>query len=228
MRKTALAAFLTAHTCLAATAWAQAAVPPLNVTVNGIENGKLIPESFAYCVPDGKGQSKNGDNVSPGLTWTNAPAATKSFAVIVVDKDVPSSFELANKTDKTIPDTFPRRDFYHWVLVDIPANATGLPKGAYSQSPATPNDLPPIGVSGQNSYAEMGKDSGIGYDGPCPPWNDERLHHYHFVVYALDVPTLGLTGTFTGKQAEDAMVGHILAKGEVTGIYTQNAKLMAH
>ena len=65
-----------------------------------------------------------------------------------------------------------------------------------------------------------------GYDGPCPPWNDERMHHYHFIVYALNVPTLGLTGAVDGKKAQAAMEGHILAQGEVVGTYTNNARLL--
>ena len=62
----------------------------------------------------------------------------------------------------------------------------------------------------------------FGYDGPCPPWNDERIHHYVFTLYALDVPTLGVDGTFTGAAALAALQGHVLAQAAVTGIYTQN------
>jgi hypothetical protein len=64
-----------------------------------------------------------------------------------------------------------------------------------------------------------------GYDGPCPPWNDDLLHHYHFRVYALDVPTLGLAGKFTASAARDAMQGHVLAEAAITGTYTLNAAL---
>jgi len=64
----------------------------------------------------------------------------------------------------------------------------------------------------------------FGYDGPCPPWNDERLHHYHFTVYALSVKTLGLSGAFDAEAALAAMKGKVLAKGTSTGIFTQNPK----
>ena len=64
-----------------------------------------------------------------------------------------------------------------------------------------------------------------GYDGPCPPWNDDLLHHYHFRVYALDVATLGLAGRFTAAAARSAMQGHVLAEAAITGTYTLNAAL---
>ena len=91
---------------------------------------------------------------------------------------------------------------------------------------------PKVGVRGVNDYTkwfasdpEMKGDYG-GYDGPCPPWNDSILHHYHFIVYALDVPSLALSGRFTGADAEKAMAGHVLARGEVMGTYTLSPKQM--
>jgi len=61
-----------------------------------------------------------------------------------------------------------------------------------------------------------------GYDGPCPPWNDSIVHHYHFEVFALDVETLGLQGEFTGQDALEAMEGHILASTSHMGTYSMN------
>ena len=58
-----------------------------------------------------------------------------------------------------------------------------------------------------------------GYDGPCPPWNDTRMHGYRFTIYALDVASLGLSGAFTGHQVREAMKGHILAEASITGLY---------
>ena len=59
-----------------------------------------------------------------------------------------------------------------------------------------------------------------GYDGPFPPFNDERLHHYHFQVYALDVPSLGLEGEFTLDDVREAIEGHVLDQGELVAEYT--------
>ncbi len=64
-----------------------------------------------------------------------------------------------------------------------------------------------------------------GYDGPCPPWNDTILHHYVFTVYALDTACLGLNGTFSCREALQAMEGHVLAEGSYTGTYTLNPDL---
>lgn len=64
-----------------------------------------------------------------------------------------------------------------------------------------------------------------GYDGPCPPWNDERLHHYLFRLYALDVPRLALAGRFTGRQALDAIHGHILDEARLVVAYSLNPAL---
>ncbi len=189
----------------------------LNVTAEGTSNNQPIPERYAYCVPDSRGQSRKADNIRPAIFWSKGPEDTRSYAVIVVDTDVPSNFESANRPGKTIPASMPRRNFYHWVQIDIPPDVTELSEGRSGR-------VEP-GVSGQNDFGSSGESQGIGYDGPCPPWNDELLHHYHFQVYALDVPSLGLKGKFTGEEAEKAMQGHILAKGEVIGTYTTNQKM---
>lgn len=178
----------------------------LDVKIDGIKNGGPIPERFASCAQGGK----EGGNISPPVSWSEGPGGTESYALIVVDKDVPSDFGRANKKGETIPAGLPRRDFYHWVRIDIPPNTTSLPENLDGEG---------YGISGRNDM--KGKESGNGYDGPCPPWNDERLHHYHFKVYALNVPSLNLRD-FDGRQAEEAMRGHILAQGEIVGTYTTN------
>ena len=222
MKTIALASLLLGPALFALPSFARQ-VPPkpeepvaLTVTV-GIPGGRMIPAKYAYCTSDGAGRTMDGGNVSPAISWSGAPKATKSYAVIVVDPDVPSSFELANQPGKTIPENFPRRNFYHWLLVDIPPSITSLPEGADSKGitkGGKPTGKLPYGVTGKNDYP------GGGYDGPCPPWNDERLHHYHFQVYALDVDSLNLPKDFTGDQVMKAMENHIWAKGEVIGTYT--------
>jgi Raf kinase inhibitor-like YbhB/YbcL family protein len=61
-----------------------------------------------------------------------------------------------------------------------------------------------------------------GYDGPCPPWNDERPHRYVFTVYALDVPRLAIEGRFGGLEVRKAVEHHVLAQASITGRYTLN------
>ena len=60
----------------------------------------------------------------------------------------------------------------------------------------------------------------FGYDGPCPPWNDLRLHHYLFRLYALDTPRLVLQGNFSGQDAFNAMRGHIIDEAKMVGVYS--------
>ena len=61
-----------------------------------------------------------------------------------------------------------------------------------------------------------------GYDGPCPPWNDERAHRYVFTVYALDVARLPVEGSFRGDDVRKAVRGHVLAQAALTGRYSLN------
>jgi Raf kinase inhibitor-like YbhB/YbcL family protein len=114
----------------------------------------------------------------------------------------------------------PRTTFYHWVLVDIPAGTTEIAAGADSSGPAVkPPGPTPHGLRGVNGF---GGGTHGGYDGPCPPWSDQRLHHYHFTVYAFDVPHLGVAGNFNATQALAAMQGHVLAHGEAVVVYSLN------
>ena len=200
----------------------------LNVTVSNVAKGKPIPEQYAYCVPDAVKHSKPGSNINPEIKWSGEPKNTKSFAIIMHDPDVPTVFDDAGKEGKILPESMPRQDFYHWVQVDIPPTTHWIREGQDSQG--TPEGGKPLGATeyglrGQNDYARFYQGSFGGYDGMCPPWNDEAMHHYRFTVYALDTDTLGLKGNFNGKDALAAMEGHILAKGEVMGTYTQNPKL---
>jgi hypothetical protein len=97
-----------------------------------------------------------------------------------------------------------------------------VPRG--KQSPAGP----PGSRQGLNDYtlwfagdADMAGRY-FGYEGPCPPWNDERLHHYHFALYAMDVARCPVEGTFTGQQVRAALAGHVLAEARLTGTYSLN------
>lgn len=200
----------------------------LTVESESIEDGERVPAEHAYGVPDGQGQAAaEGGNKSPHLRWSGAPEGTQSFAVVCYDPDVPADFSDANQEGKTVAEDAPRRDFAHWLLVDIPADVTELPEGAGSTGiveggkPTGPTEH---GVTGSTSYTEsMGSTHG-GYDGPFPPFNDERLHHYHFVVYALDIPSLGLEGEFKIDDVREAIEGHVLDQGELVATYTLNAE----
>lgn len=191
------------------------------LTLPAFANGATIPNEYAYCISASKDHQQMGKNRNPQMIWTDLPVGTQSLALIVIDPDVPKIRDNANKPGATLAKDLPRMDFYHMVLVDIPPTRTELKAGEDSDG-ITPQGKKygptAYGVRGVNDYSTHNG----GYDGPCPPWNDELLHHYHFRLYALDVKTLGLTGNFDGRQALAAMQGHILQQSEWIGTYTLN------
>ncbi len=202
----------------------------MKLSSQSVTEGKRIPAEFAMGIPGDSGPVP-GPNTSPHLSWSDAPPGAKSFAVICHDRDVPSKGDDVNKSDRSVPYDLPRVDFYHWVLVDIPAATRELAAGVDS-SGLTPRGKKPgktaHGTRGINSYTDwfasdpdMKGDYG-GYDGPWPPFNDERLHHYVFTVYALDVASLGLAERFTGADALAKMKGHILAEANLVASYALN------
>jgi len=203
----------------------------MKLTIHSFENNGPIPGEFAFCIPAEEDHVTLAPNRSPHLSWSGAPEGTKSFALIVHDPDVPSVPDDVNQEGRTIPRDLPRVDFTHWLLVDIPLSVNELPAGCESDG-VTPRGKTPgktgYGVRGVNDYTawfagdEEMKGDYAGYDGPCPPWNDERLHHYHFTLYALDTPSLNLEGSFGGEKAKRAMEGHILAEAKWVGTYTLN------
>ena len=236
MRLGALGLMMAAAVTVASADPAAAASKKLSVTVEGISKGKAVPADNAFCVPAAQGHVTLGPNKSPRISWSAGPPKTQSYAIIVVDTDVPSVATDVNKEGKTISAKLKRVKFYHWVLVDIPSGVTSLDAAADSEG-VTPHGKPPgpakAGVRGINSYTDWFasddsmKGNYAGYDGPCPPWNDTRRHHYHFTVYALDVPTLGLSGTFGAPEASKAMKRHVLAKGAAVGVYALNPTVAA-
>lgn len=130
----------------------------------------------------------DGQDTSPPLSWSGAPHGTRSFALIVDDPDAPDP-------------AAPKRTWVHWVLYNLPAHATALPKGG------TP--LPPGTREGRNDWQRLG------YGGPCPPVG---THRYFHKLYALDTILPDLDAP-TKAELEQAMSGHILAKAELIGTY---------
>lgn len=198
-------------------AYATSPVLYLDVSAEPIVGGKPIPEKHALCIPTADGKSGPGENIRPTIRWGDAPAGTQSFAILVTDPDVPASFDDAGKEGRVVAAEAPRQLFYHWGAYNIPATATAL-EGGDATLPLS------LGTEVPNSLGSYVKRPGQ-FGGPCPPWNDERLHHYHFRVIALDVPTLALSAAPTTAELAEAVKGHILAENEVVGTYTLNPKL---
>jgi Raf kinase inhibitor-like YbhB/YbcL family protein len=131
-----------------------------------------------------------GSDSSVPLAWSGLPPGTKSLALIVDDPDAPDP-------------AAPKTTWVHWVLYDIPPDATGLPAGVGSKN------LPRGTREGVNDWKRTG------YGGPCPPTGKHRYFHK---LYALDA-VLGDLGKPTKAQLEAAMKGHVLEKYELIGTY---------
>jgi len=123
-------------------------------------------------------------------------------------------------------------DFYHWVLVDLDPASGPIRAGEFSDGVTARGKKGPEGPRGTRqgindftAWFAADKDmqgSYFGYDGPAPPWNDELLHHYTFTLYALDLATCVVSGTFGGADVLAAIRGHVLGQASVTGTYSLN------
>ena len=150
----------------------------------------LSSPSFRNNQPMPAKHSCEGEDASPALKWEDAPAGTKSFALIVDDPDAPGG------------------SWVHWVMYGIAAITKELPENV-----AKTDTVAALGSvkQGRTDFDRAG------YGGPCPP-RGHGVHHYHFRLYALDTD-LNLAPRVTRKQLESAMKGHILAQAELVGTY---------
>jgi hypothetical protein len=140
-------------------------------------HGQAIPKRYT-C---------DGADVSPPLAWGPTPPGTRSVAVVVEDPEIPQG------------------SWVHWVLYDLPAQATGVPERV------VPKKVLPSGArQGINDFHR------VGWGGPCPPTG--RKHHYYLRVYALDAP-LGLAPRATMVDVFNAMHDHVLSVAEMMATY---------
>jgi len=146
------------------------------LTSTAFSEGEMIPNRFT-C---------DGEDVSPPLAWSGVPDNAQSLALVCDDPDAPVG------------------TWDHWVLYNIPADASGLPEAV----PAEPT-LASGAANGKNSWGRLG------YGGPCPPGG---THRYFFYLYALDT-RLVLESGATKARLLQAMEGHILDKGQLMGRY---------
>ena len=129
-------------------------------------------------------------DVSPELSWTKIPDGTRSLVLIVDDPDAPDP-------------AAPKMTWVHWMLYNIPSDASGLPEGVGAK------DLPPGTLQGLNDWQRTG------YGGPCPPVGSHRYFHK---LYALDTLLPNLKHP-TKAILEKAMEGHVIAHVELVGRY---------
>jgi Raf kinase inhibitor-like YbhB/YbcL family protein len=155
----------------------------LTIRTPAFADGKTIPVKY----------TRDGDNLSPPLSWSGAPSGTKSFALIVADPDAP------------------RGTFYHWAMFNIPADRNELPEGSGRKSGHSKTGSGAVRL-GLNDFGE------VGYDGPEPP-HGHGVHHYHFRLAALDVPALTLPDRVKVADVWREAEKHALATAEVVGTY---------
>jgi Raf kinase inhibitor-like YbhB/YbcL family protein len=163
---------------------------PMVLTTTAWADGQQIPVRYTQA----------GEQVSPELKWTNVPAGTVSFVVNMLDPDV-----AVNKTPEPQP---------HWIVWNIPANATGLPEGM-KPGAELPDGIRQISASGPQ------------YRGPGAAANGP-LHHYTFEVYALDTkidvsPSTNAAqvaaAVETRQAVMKAMQGHVIGKAVYVGLF---------
>jgi Raf kinase inhibitor-like YbhB/YbcL family protein len=132
-----------------------------------------------------------GENVSPEIRWSGAPAGTKSFAVLVHDPDAPTG----------------GAGFWHWIVTDIPASAGGLAQGAGVAGDAR---LPAGARQFESDYGLAA------WGGPCPP-PGHGAHRYIFTVYALGVEKIDLPAQAKASAVGFVVNQAALAKASFTG-----------
>jgi Raf kinase inhibitor-like YbhB/YbcL family protein len=198
-------------------------------------DGARIPVQFAAGKPHAQTTVTFSDNLNPHFEWSEVPQGTQSFSLTCHDPDVPSKGDDVNQTDREVPADLPRVDFFHWVMVDLPASLREIKQGEFSSAFTPRGKAGPATLHGArhctNDYTGwFAGDANMaghyfGYDGPFPPYNDSILHHYVFTLFALSVPRLNVEGAFTGAQVRAAMQGQVLASAAITGSYTLNLRL---
>jgi len=134
----------------------------------------------------------SGENLSPQLSWSGFPPATKGFAVTVHDPDAPTG-----------------SGFWHWLAVNIPADVNELATGAGSEGS---DDLP-------NGVLQLRNDAGTwGYVGAAPPAGDPA-HRYVHTVHALDVERLDVEANSSAAIVGFNLRFHAIARAQIVPIF---------
>lgn len=196
------------------------------------QDNTAIPGECAFAVSHPETRMTLSSNLNPDLEWGDLPPGTQSLVLICKDPDVPSVLENFNQEGRVVAASVPRIDLYHWLLVDLDPALMRIGKGEFSKEivpRGKPGPEAPHGTrQGLNDYTKWFHDdpnmSGnyFGYDGPCPPWNDEIAHRYIFTLYALSVAKCPVSDLFTAPDLLKAIEGNILGSATLTGLYTLN------
>ncbi|ELM3722712.1 kinase inhibitor [Edwardsiella piscicida] len=152
-----------------------------------IQNGKQLSHHQLFA-----GFGCEGGNRSPALSWSGAPAGTKSFAITAYDPDAPTG-----------------SGWWHWTIVNIPANVHQLEAGAGAQDSTT---LPTGAVQGRNDFGYAG------FGGACPPPGD-KPHRYQFTVWALKTDKLPIDNASSGALVGFMLNANKLATAQLVPVY---------
>ena len=164
-------------------------VPSFSVSSTDVADGQMLPMAQVSGI-----FGAGGEDVSPQLSWSGFPENTKSFVVTCFDPDAPTG-----------------SGFWHWTVLDIPADVTELPADAGSQDGA---NLPAGTVVINN-------DAGLpGYLGAAPPAG-HGPHRYLFAVHAMAEEKVGVDSSVSNAIAGFNMFGKVLARGVITPVYEQ-------
>ena len=109
----------------------------MQLTSTSFKDGEVIPGEYSFCIPATEGHVCLGANRNPQLAWSDAPAGSRSFVLLCHDPDVPSRGDDVNQEGRTVPASLPRVDFFHWVVVDIPATVSEIAAGTHSSDRKT-------------------------------------------------------------------------------------------
>jgi Raf kinase inhibitor-like YbhB/YbcL family protein len=209
----------------------------MKLTSTSFKHNGPMPERCAFAIQAPDEHIALGENRNPQLSWSDIPPKTRSLVLICIDPDVPSSMDDFNQEGRTIPASLIRENYIHWIMIDIPAKNGSIPEGGCSDgiTPGGKNETsgPHLSRQGINDFTTFfagDEDMGgqyFGYDGPCPPWNDELLHHYHFQLLAIDLSRVDVEGDFTAESALGAIDGHVIDGTEIVGLYSLNPDVPA-
>ena len=160
------------------------------VRSNSFKDGDYLPNAHILSAEFGFGCQ--GNNQSPHLAWSGAPAGTKSFTVTCLDPDAPTG-----------------SGFWHWLVVNIPADVTELEVDA--GNPKAPK-LPQGALQTRTDFGTPG------YGGPCPPAGDHP-HRYLFTVFAVGTDRLSVTADTSAAVIGFQLHFNALARTAIMGLY---------
>jgi Raf kinase inhibitor-like YbhB/YbcL family protein len=160
------------------------------VRSNSFKDGDYLPNAHILSAEFGFGCQ--GNNQSPHLAWSGAPAGTKSFALTCFDPDAPTG-----------------SGFWHWLVVNIPADVTQLDVDA--GNPTAPK-LPQGALQTRTDFGTPG------YGGPCPPAGDHP-HRYLFTVFAVGTDRLSVTADTSAAVIGFQLHFNTLARAAIMGLY---------